>query len=184
MAKDEVKVKTVDILDGLGPDIFIERRKNLVSDVLGMEVENERPLLHREDDESDAKKTCNETFIWTMGGHDVTSSKGKVVISLSQKLPCHRTRRRFIGGAPYFVATPISRDPVVLTTTIETKVIPELNEFGYWVPLGAPGLEVHVTVTSWGLDGARTGRVEFNWVCAARHSEYVFGNVDVPGDTA
>src|SRR5215510_14265018 len=118
MSQKETKSQTVELPEGIGPHIFIERKRNLVSDVRGVLVDIERPLLQRIGQDT-STKACNDSFIWTIAGHDVTNSAGEVTVSLSEKLPCHSQGQEFIGGDPYFVATAISNEPVLLTTTIQ-----------------------------------------------------------------
>jgi hypothetical protein len=155
------------------PQIII-RRRSLVSRVPSTRVDLEHSLLSLAQGVSSPRKTCADAESWVMAGENITNRSGEVSFSLNEKLPCNAERRAgegeyaWIGGEPFFTATPVSDRPVFLTIGITSTAIDP--EGGMFEP--TDGLAVNITVISWEPGGQKVGRVAFRWACTAVATRY------------
>ncbi len=101
-------------------------------------------------------RECSEFDAIDIAGPSRTGDDGKMIWRLTDFI-CP-------GGQPIveppasFVATPISRSPVFLTTTIE---FPE------------PPRDLVVEVFTWGPGGSSAPRIPFSWRCRVRYDEII-----------
>lgn len=107
-------------------------------------------------------KACTETSVVNVCGAGITDNEGRRTLEL-EDFVCIRYRSpgagegyQYLTSPFYFVATPRTQAPALLTFTFEVQG-------------QDPQTKIRITVSSWDLNGQPRPHTKFDWHCCIQH---------------
>jgi len=126
------------------------------------------------------RMACQRALMWLIGGRSSTDKDGIKKIHLNKFLCLHGDDANAyytpaITGEPWFVATPVSDQPHILTTTITSEELDFPPSHASLDGEFTPRIfDVYVKVHSWDAGGAAAAHVPFRWNCMIEGARLYF----------